>query len=456
MPHLIIIGNGIAGITAAREVRKRTDWEITVISNESEYFFARTALMYIYMGHMTFENTKPYEDWFWEKNRIGRVTGYVTSINTDNRRVELQDGRSLSFDKLLISTGSKSNMFGWPGQDLPGVQGLYSIQDLELMEQNTKGISRAVIVGGGLIGVEVAEMLQSRNIPTTFLVREENFYDIVFPREEAQMLNRHIREHGIDLRLSTQLKEVLGGNNGRVRAVVTDSGEEIRCEFVALTVGVRPNIDMIQKTKVKTKKGVLVNEYLETNIPDVYAAGDCVEIETANGGSTRIEQLWYTGRLQGEAVAKTIYGERTKYDRGIPFNSAKFFDIEWQIYGDITNQQRAGQNSFYWEHSGGRLSVRIAYKEPGKEVIGFNVMGVRFRQEVCESWIREKRALDYVLPRLHEANFDPEFSRRFEHDIICHYNNQNPDSRLHLKRKPGILQSLIGRFSRATDANPSA
>ena len=175
MKHLVILGNGIAGVTTARNVRKRSDMKITIISAESDHFYSRTALMYIFMGHMTYENTKPYEDWFWGKNNIELVRGFVNKIDTDNRELSLDEGRKISYDILVVATGSKSNKFGWPGQDLPGVQGLYSLQDLEHLEDNSREISRAVLVGGGLIGVELAEMLTSRGIPVTDLHTTVNF-----------------------------------------------------------------------------------------------------------------------------------------------------------------------------------------------------------------------------------------------------------------------------------------
>jgi NAD(P)H-nitrite reductase large subunit len=143
MDHLVIIGNGITGITTARHVRKRSNKKITVISNETDHFYSRPALMYIYMGHMRYQETKPYEDWFWKKNGIELVRGSVTAIDTDNKVLHFEDGRRLGYDQLLIATGSKNNKFGWPGQDLPGVQGLYSMQDLELMEKNTAMALRA-------------------------------------------------------------------------------------------------------------------------------------------------------------------------------------------------------------------------------------------------------------------------------------------------------------------------
>lgn len=425
MQHLVIIGNGIAGITTARHVRKRSDMKITVISGETDFFFSRTALMYIYMGHLRFEDTKPYEDWFWEKNRIELLRGNVTEIDAAAKMLRLQDGRTLTYDKLVIASGSKSNKFGWPGQDLPGAQGLYSYQDLQLLEENSKNVSRSIIVGGGLIGIELAEMLLSRNIPVTFLVRENYYWDNILPMEEARLISRHIVEHGIDLRLSTNLKEILPGENGRVRAVVTESGEEIACQLVGLTPGVQPNIDLARNSVVATGRGVLVNEYLETNVPDVYAAGDCAEIVTGDENRNRIEQLWYTGRLQGLALARTICGERTRYERGVCYNSAKFLDIEYQTYGFVSNVPREGESSFYWEHPDHKHCLRIVYKNGPEEVTGMNFLGMRMRQRVCEAWIREKRTLQYALENLPQANFDPEFFKKFEPEILGDYQQAN-------------------------------
>ncbi|MEZ5021757.1 MAG: FAD-dependent oxidoreductase [Chitinophagales bacterium] len=120
--HVVIIGNGITGITCARHIRKNSDHTITVVSYESQHFYSRTALMYIYMGHMRYQDTKPYEDWFWEKNKIELVYDKVEQVVTNEKQLRLKSGESINYDKLVIATGSSSNKFGWAGQDLPGVQ----------------------------------------------------------------------------------------------------------------------------------------------------------------------------------------------------------------------------------------------------------------------------------------------------------------------------------------------
>jgi NAD(P)H-nitrite reductase large subunit len=399
--------------------------------------------MYIYMGHMTYEHTKPYEDWFWEKNRIDLVRGFVERIDTGGKRLQMAESPAIDYDILIVATGSKSNRFGWPGEELDGVQGLYNLQDLELMERNTRGIERAVVVGGGLIGVEVTEMLHSRRIPVTFLVREQTYFNNVLPPEEGVIIGRHIREHHVDLRLETELREIVAGDRGRASGVITSRGDHVPCGMVAITVGVTPNIDVVRHSSINVGRGVLVNEYFETNVPDVYAVGDCAEFIVPERDSPRVEQLWYTGKMHGEVVAQTICGLRTPYRRGVWFNSAKFFDIEYQTYGVIWPSLRDGEETLFWEHPDGRKCIRINYSASDGRVLGFNLLGIRYRHAVCEHWIRDGATIDQVLENLGAANFDPEFFDQFENDVVEEYNTRGQGRPVVLKRKRGLFSNMF-------------
>ncbi len=442
MRHVVIIGNGITGITVALEHRKSTADRITVISSETRHFYSRPALMYIYMGHMRFADTKPYEDWFWEKNHIDLIQATVVSVHFAEKTLRLSGNRKLDYDVLVLATGSQSNKFGWPGQELRGVQGLYGYPDVVSMEENTRGISRAVVVGGGLIGVEMAEMLLSRGIAVTFLVREKNFWNAVLPAQECGVIERHIREHHVDLRMESELKEIAGDTEGRVKHVVGNDGEIFPCGFVGLTVGVSPNIGFLKETGIETDRGILVDECFRTNIPDVYAAGDCAQFRKPLPGRRPIEQVWYTGKMQGEFLARNLAGAPLPYSPGIWFNSAKFFDIEYQTYGTVPAQSVPHEDGFYWEHPQGRKAVRIHYRKSDGVVLGFNFLGIRARHAVCERWISEGKDIAFVMRNLGALNFDPEFFAGFEASMLEQYNSDHLDNQLRLETRKGLFSRL--------------
>lgn len=440
--HIAIIGNGISGITAARTIRKLSDHKVTVISSETDYFYSRTALMYIYMGHMRAEDTKPYEDWFWTKNRIDLRKGHVASVDFNQRILHFEDNSTLPYDKLIFAVGSKPNKFGWPGQDLDGVGGLYHMQDLQRMERYSKDLQRAVIVGGGLIGLEMAEMFHSRHIPVTMLVREDLYWRSALPEQESKMITDHIKKHDIDLRLGVNLGHIHDNGNGAASGVtIKETQEKLDCGFVGLTAGVSPNIAWLKDSELDTQRGILVDEHLQTNVEDVFAIGDCAQLLNPIEGRRSIEAVWYTGRMMGETVAHTICNSPTTYDPGLWFNSAKFIDIEYQVYGDIPSQPNEGIKSLYWEHVSHEKSVRINYDESSGAVTGFNLMGIRYRHQVCEKWIMTNTHIEEVLKNLGMANFDPEFFKQYEQEIVDLYNKES-GSNLKLQTKRGLKAVL--------------
>lgn len=432
---IVIVGNGIAGITAARYLRKyQQDVCIQIISSESKYFFSRTALMYVYMGHMKQEHTKPYEDWFWKKNNLELIQDTVISIHPDEKHIITEQAGTITYSKLIIASGSKPKIFkDLTGIKSKGVQGLYSLQDLENMETHTTGIKEAVVVGGGLIGIEMAEMLRSRDINVTLLVRESSFWNQVLPKEESQMVNQHILRHGVQLLLQEELTEIITDKHQRVKAVSTSNGKEISCEFVGITIGVEPNIEFVKSSPIETNKGVLVNAFFESSASSVYAIGDCAEFKAPPGSfRKKIEQVWYTGRIHGETLAYSLSKERLAYTPGIWFNSAKFFDIEYQTYGEIYSEEPADRNSLFWQN--GQRSIRISFEKNTLIVKGFNLMGIRFRHDTCDKWLRDRRILPEVIMEISKANFDPEFFNKFDEELIQEYNRQFPSNPLPSKK----------------------
>ncbi len=412
--HYAILGNGIAGTTAARHLRKADSGaRITLISDETDHPYARTALMYVFMGHVRYQDTKLYEDRFWADNRIERRRARVARVAPAARHLVMADGSTLPYDRLLVATGSSPVRAGWPGETLAGIFPLYGIGDVERLDAHVgrgEGVGRAVVVGGGLTGVELTEMLHSRGVPVTFLVRDARFMGKTLPPEESHLVEAEIRRHGIDLRMETEVARFTGEN--RVEGVVTAGGETIPAGVVGATVGVRPNLAALDGSGIETAQGVLVDEFLQTSAPDVFAAGDCAQWRSPERGHAPVEQLWYSARRQGFFAARNLLGEGVPFEKGVFFNSAKFYTLEWQQYGAVPAGDVPGLASVVWQD--GRRLVRLVYEGRTGALAGVNVLGTRYRADVCRDWIARRTPLAEVVAGLDRANFDPEFHARPE------------------------------------------
>jgi NADPH-dependent 2,4-dienoyl-CoA reductase/sulfur reductase-like enzyme len=419
-----IIGNGVAGITAAFTLRARdARADLTVISGESEYFFSRTALMYSYMDRMEFRALEPYERKAYEVQRIRRIHDWVEDFNPGSLR--LRSGATVTFDKLLLATGSVPNTIDWEGlhQVRKGMVHFVSKQDLETCEALTPTTKRAVVVGGGLIGIELVECLRHHGVDVTFLIREPWYWPIALDQEEAAIIAEHIRSHGVDLRLEEQVASVESGPDGRVSAIRTTQGERIECQMLGVTAGVRPAVDWLRRvsTPPELGRGIIVNPGFATSLPGVWAAGDCAEIRRP-GADPLIEQIWYSAKRQGELAARAMLGDPVDYRPPVFFNSSKFFEIEYTTVGVVTKAP-SDARQFYFRLPGPHASVRIVANARG-EVIGCNMLGSRWNHTVLERWILERQSLPYVVDHLQQAQFDVEFGRADVRGLQAAFRNQ--------------------------------
>lgn len=371
--------------------------------------------MYIFMGHLRLEDTYPYEPSFWSKNGIDLIKNKVSSVDGQNNTVIFENGQKLAYSKLLLATGSNSIRLPVPGIDLPGVFSLYSLQDLERIESWSGTTKKAVILGGGLIGVELAEMLHSRGIEVTVVIREQAFSGHFLPHEDAYIINEHIRKQGVQLITEAEVKAIHG--QSKVEGIELSNGEFIDCDFLGVTIGVTPRKDLGVSAKLKTNRGFLVNEYMATSDADIFAAGDCAELIEPNDGRKSIEPVWYTAKMQGAIAAKSMLAKHEKYEPGIWFNSAKFFDIEYQVYGNIQVNPDERTGVFYWQDKESEKSLRVHYDRNSMAVIGFQSLGTRHRHEVWESWIASGTSVKEVIKNFSKAEFDPEFHKKHAKDI---------------------------------------
>ena len=281
MMRYVIVGNGVAGVEAAFAIRERysaEEAEITLISGETDYFFSRTALMYAYMDIMERRELEPYERGFYEAQSIRRVRDWVSQIDPAAKTIATKSGHTMAYDKLLLAVGAKPRLFPWEGIDAAqdGVVHFVSMQDLDACERLTPSTQRAVVVGGGLIGIELVECLIHHKVPVTFLVREPYYWPIALHSQEGELVSKHIREHGVDLRHEEELAKVDIDPQGRVSAIHTNLGDVIPCQMLGVCVGVAANIEWLRTSgaELELGRGIKVNRSFQTSNADIYAAGD--------------------------------------------------------------------------------------------------------------------------------------------------------------------------------------
>ena len=419
--HYVIVGNGVSGIEAALALRQRdTKARISIVSDEHDHFFSRPALMYIFAGQTRLQDTEPFDRQLYERMGFERVRGHATSLDPAAHALLFDDGRRLGYDKLLLAVGSKARPAPWPGAAGPGLHYFVTLRDLEGLDHDARKGARAVVIGGGLIGVEVAEILHHRGLHVTFLIRENWYFPLALDRRESALVAEHMRAQGVDVRLGINVEEVLRGPDGRPRAVRVD-GSEVPADLVVTSIGVVPNTAVLAGGPLALSKGgaIEVNDALETGTPDVWAAGDCANVTWADG-SRRPELLWYTARDQGRIAALSMLGDEAVYRRGAWYNSAKFFDLEWTTAGwvpallnsDHTSLDPGPEVRTWFQRAPGQfVSQKIVCK--GERVVGFNMLGSRWDHEPLLRWIHERRSLEWVLEHLGEAQFDEEFMEHF-------------------------------------------
>jgi NADPH-dependent 2,4-dienoyl-CoA reductase/sulfur reductase-like enzyme len=355
---------------------------------------------------MTLRDLEPHERKVYDRQGITRIRDWAADLDAATHSVTLKSGRRIGYDRLLIATGSVPRRPEWKGLNEAslGVCHFVSLHDLACCEELTRSSHEAVLVGGGLIGVELAECLVYHGRTLTFLVREPWYWPAALGGEEGVMISEHIRRHGVNLFLNEEVAEVLSDTNRRVRGVKTTGGKEFSCQMLGIAIGVRPCVDWLRRvvTPPELRLGIVVGGNFLTSLPDVFAAGDCAETPVG------CEQIWYSAKRQGELAGRAMLGDRVDYRPPVFYNSAKFFEIEYTTVGE-TNNAPSGATSFYYRVPGKEASIRIV--EHGGAVIGFNMLGSRWDHTILERWIVERRSLDYVLNVLHQAQFDVEFGR---------------------------------------------
>jgi nitrite reductase (NADH) large subunit len=302
--RIVIVGNSAASLAALETVRRfEAASPVTLVADEAIPAYSRVLLPYLLSGERADLSLRPpdYAQRMGARMLLGR-----RAVRIDADALELDDGARLPFERLLLATGSRAAIPDVEGIDTPGVSPLKTMADALRIQAHLPGVRHAVILGGGLICLLVVHALLKLGLSVTITVSSDRLLTRMLDQEAAAILQRRLAEAGVRILTHTDAARIVG-RDGRVRSVVTAAGEELPADLVILAKGIRPDIDLARAGGLATGRGILVDQYLRTSRPGVFAAGDCAEgPDMLVPGKTTIPGTWFEAVAQGEIAGANL------------------------------------------------------------------------------------------------------------------------------------------------------
>ena len=338
----VIIGNSAAGIGAAEKIRQLDKTgEIIIVSNEPHHTYSRPLISYLLQGKTDEQRMKYRDDTFYERNECRLLAGKtVIKVWQDDKYVELDDGETIPYDKLLVATGSSA--FIPPIEGLDTVTDKYtfmSLSDAKALQTALGRDKKVLILGAGLIGLKCAEGIKDKTGEITVVDLAPGILSSILDEEGARIVQSHLESEGIKFILSAGVKSFCG-NTARL-----DNGKTVKFDILVIAVGVRPNTKLLEGI-AKIDKGIVINDKCETTAQDIYAAGDCTQSTDVSSGRSKIMALLPNAYMQGECAGANMAGYDMSFNKAIPMNAVSFFGLHiitaGTYQGDVYTDKRDG------------------------------------------------------------------------------------------------------------------
>jgi len=331
----LIIGNGASGTYCAETIRKTdTEGEITLLTNEPYPLYNRVALPPFLRDQAKREKVfLRTPEQHQEKGIKLLVNTHISALDTETRVATAADGQTFQYDRLLIATGGRPNPLPAPGAT-PEVKGIYNFQywdDAAAIRERINTAKHAVVVGGSYIAYELAEAYRHHGLAVTWLIRGSRFLRQVLDEDGGALVDDIARAAGVDIHYGGEVKEV-HSKDGQVCGVTTTTGEYLQCDMIGVGLGVRMNVDFLTGTPVEVRGGIVTSEYLETNVDDVFAAGDVAEFFDVSIGLHNQMGTWNNSVSHGRIAGANMLGER-KFYNDVPMYSTGLFDSRIRVMG---------------------------------------------------------------------------------------------------------------------------
>lgn len=333
--NIIIVGNGVAGITAARIIKEKDPKSnVSVYTEENYHYYPRPRLYDILSGKAEPHDIYTFSDeWYTKKAIKVHLKKRALRIETEKKELLLEDNSKIHFDKLLLANGASSFIPPIKGSEKKGTFTLRSIKDALIIKDYTRKTKKSIVIGGGLLGLEFASSLRKLGQQVTVVEIFSRLLPRQLDQDGSKLLNDRISSQGINIFLGAKTAEIIGGQN--VSGVLLDSGQEISGDLVLISAGVRPNIELASKSGIKVNRGVLVDQHLQTSADDVYAAGDVAEFEG------KLYGIIPAALDQANVAAVNILEKEQKiYNSTIPISTLKVVGIDLTSMGIVNPDEK--------------------------------------------------------------------------------------------------------------------
>ncbi|MFQ5866448.1 MAG: NAD(P)/FAD-dependent oxidoreductase [bacterium] len=331
----VIIGNSVAGIAAIEAIRERDKISpLTVISKEPYLTYSRPLMSYFLEGKVKLEKMYYREKQFYQENNVELILGQeVTKVLPKEKSIVLANKKKISYTKLLIACGGKPIVPAIKGVDKDNVFTFTTWDEVNRLAKAIKKAKKAVVIGGGMIGLKAAESLSNAGLKVTIIELADRVLSTVLDKEGASIVHRHLKENKVEL-ITRSTAEKIAGINKKVEGVILKSAvhadrqdKRIKADLVVVAIGVIPNLDLARETEIRINKGILVNEFVQTNIENIYAAGDVAEAYDFLYRQNRPIPIWPLAYEQGEIAGANMAGEMVAYQGGLVLNSIEVFNL---------------------------------------------------------------------------------------------------------------------------------
>ena len=333
----LIIGGGVAGVTAAETIRQNDPaGTIGIVSDEPYILYSRVMLSKpnFFLGKVPFDQIWLKGAEWYKENNIAFLGGKtVSALDAAQKNIKLTDGDSISYEKLLIATGTATRKSNVPGADKKGVHYLRSLEDGRGIMENIKTAKNAVTVGGGFIGFEMADLMQLAGLKTTVVLREPYFWDPVLDEGSGKMIESAMEKVGVNIIHNAEIIEITGGES--VEGVVLKDGTKIPCGIVIFGIGTTSHLDWIKLAGLDVNRGIMANEFMETSTPDVWTAGDIAEYKDLLLQENVKMGNWVSAHEQGRITGLGMVGQRHPF-KFISFYTTNGFGLTVAFVGDAS------------------------------------------------------------------------------------------------------------------------